>query len=789
MTSTTVIEPGQAIPGAERIFGSGEMANLIRAFAWETTSLGRIADWPVELVMAVNMMLSSNVIATLFWGPEMVMIYNDLYRPHLGSKHPALGQTLRTAWAEVYDLVEPMFVGPLQTGMATLAEQVPMQVLMNGEPTEKIYTLDVNPVRGERDGKSFILGLYQTAIDHTESVQTARRLKAVEAQADRVLASIGDAVIVTDAENRILRMNPVAEALTGWTTHDACKQPLSDIFRIVNETTRKIVENPADKVKRLGTIVGLANHTILIRKDGSEVSIDDSAAPVRNDAGELTGIVLVFRDIAERRAAEQQREVLAERLRQVLDATTDAVVSLDRNWTITYLNPQAKSLLGSEVIGKNYWEAFPASMYEHSPIVEHYHAAMECGVSGQFDVFYPEPLNRSFAVDVQPTDDGVVIFAQDVTAKRQQEEEGLRLMGERQRFYTLAESSQDFIGMCDLQGKPFYGNPAAIELIGLRSLEAFKQTNLAEFFFPEDRDRILNDLLPVVLREGHAQTEVRFRHQQTGEAIPMSYQIFMLENGKGEPHGFGTVSRNLTLEKQTAAALIQNEKLAAVGRLAASIAHEINNPLESVTNLLYLARRAESMAEVQDYLDTAERELRRVAVISNQTLRFHKQSTNPTYVSCSDLFQESLSVYQGRLVNSRIHVEKRKRASRSVECFEGEIRQVLSNLIGNAIDAMHPAGGRLLVRSREATNWKTGQQGLVLTVADTGTGISSATLKKIFEAFYTTKGIGGTGLGLWVSKEIIERHHGTLRVRSSQREGASGTVFILFLPLQAASRQ
>ena len=231
-------------------------------------------------------------------------------------------------------------------------------------------------------------------------------------------------------------------------------------------------------------------------------------------------------------------------------------------------------------------------------------------------------------------------------------------------------------------------------------------------------------------------------------------------------------------------ALIQSEKLAAVGRLASSISHEINNPLEAVTNLIYLIRESGTLADVRQYAQIAERELRRVSIITTQTLRFHKQSSKPVAVSCSDLIGETLSVYHGRLVNSRVRVEKRKRALRPVRCMDGEIRQVLSNLIANAIDSM-PFGGRLLIRSREATNWQTGHSGLVLTVADTGMGMSPSTKMQIFEPFFSTKGIGGTGLGLWVSREIVSRHSGALRIRSSQKEGASGTVFALFLPFES----
>ncbi len=250
---------------------------------------------------------------------------------------------------------------------------------------------------------------------------------------------------------------------------------------------------------------------------------------------------------------------------------------------------------------------------------------------------------------------------------------------------------------------------------------------------------------------------------------------------------FGTV-RDVTRIKKSEAALRTAEKLSVVARLAASIAHEINNPLEAVTNLLYLARHSGLQAEVvQRYLDIAERELRRVSVISNQTLRFYRQSTHPTAAKSEELFEGVLSIHKGRFVNSGIEVQKGNWATRPVTCFEGEIQQVLNNLMGNAIDAMNPAGGRLLVRSREATDWKTGRKGLTLTIADTGAGMSPQVLKKIFEPFFTTRGIDRSGLGLWLSKDITKRHQGVLRVRSRQREGMSGTVFALFLPFGAVT--
>jgi two-component system NtrC family sensor kinase len=237
------------------------------------------------------------------------------------------------------------------------------------------------------------------------------------------------------------------------------------------------------------------------------------------------------------------------------------------------------------------------------------------------------------------------------------------------------------------------------------------------------------------------------------------------------------------IENQKAAkALMQSEKLAAVGRIASSMAHEINNPLEAVTNLLYLSRqKAGDDAELESWLDQADQELRRISIIANQTLRFHRQASKPQAITCLSLFSETLNVYESRIRNAGIVVEKRKRANEPVECFEGDIRQVLSNVVSNAIDAM-PMGGRLIVRSREGRDWQTGRRGLILTVADTGTGISDETQQRIFEAFFTTKGIGGSGLGLWISADIMRRHEGTITIRSSQRCGHKGTAVSLFIP-------
>lgn len=234
--------------------------------------------------------------------------------------------------------------------------------------------------------------------------------------------------------------------------------------------------------------------------------------------------------------------------------------------------------------------------------------------------------------------------------------------------------------------------------------------------------------------------------------------------------------------------LMQSEKLAAVGRLMASISHEINNPLEAVTNLLYLARQDERIStESDEYLRQAEQELRRVSEIVAQTLRF--QRGGAAFADCvpDSLIESVVALHQGRLHNSGIRIERQHRRSTPFRCAEGDIRQILNNLIGNAIDAIHHDGGVITIRTAPATDPRSGNGGIRISVSDSGHGMDSSTASQIFEPFYTTKGSGGSGLGLWISNSIAKRHGGRLRVRSCTGEGRRGTTFSLFVPRSVAT--
>jgi signal transduction histidine kinase len=252
----------------------------------------------------------------------------------------------------------------------------------------------------------------------------------------------------------------------------------------------------------------------------------------------------------------------------------------------------------------------------------------------------------------------------------------------------------------------------------------------------------------------------------------------------GEVEAVWAVSLEITAQKRAEAALIESEKLADLGRMASSIEHEINNPLGHVSNLLYLIGQHDNPAEVQEMLAMAQQELQRVVDIASQTLRFQRAALAPRAVTCAQLFSTVIDMYRARLKTAQIEVHKRRRAERPLECLEGDVRQVLNNVIGNAIDAM-PNGGCLFLRSREADDPKSGRRGLCLTVADTGCGMAREIKENVFKPFFTTKGVNGSGLGLWISAEITQRHNGTIRIRSRQSGQHHGTVVTLFLPYES----
>lgn len=847
-------------------------------------------------------------------------------------------------------------------------------------------------------------------------------------QLGRLVAAIPDGVICIDRSWRITYANAESRRISHIEAHHLDSETVWELYP-------RVLGTPLEAAYRSVMETGVPQRLEHLSTT-EDLWLDVHVLPTKE------GIAVVYRDITDRKGAELLRDAASRQLLQVLDTTTDAVISVNRAGTLTFLNRRARQLLAvkGDLVGKKLWEEFPF-VRDHGQYHYHYTRAMNEGIPSDFEEFYPEPLNLSLSIQIQPSDEGIVIFFRDVSARREADRafrrqqqilstvqqsahvatweadlaSGVILFGagsypvfghrfselnllknftkhippeylhelgallnetkhsgevvvmdfpivaadgstlwiesrvqavlvdgvaaslrglsidithrkqneealaaSEARYRTLADLNPQAIWQTTPDGRLTYANQRLLDYYGFTEYDLAGQQWLRAFH-PDDRDRVLaawnhaittgedydlearmirasdgqvrwwwvraqpirdeagnilswlgvntdiddrktfaetlqqkqeeteqrraeletiyrtapiglalfdpvefrylrvNDRQAETLglpREkilGHRVSELApfhgvediFRQLAAGNSIrnhifegelptrPGEYRYWNtnyspIRGSDGQIEAIAAVVQEITHQKKAEQALVQSEKLAAVGRLASSISHEINNPLESVTNLLYLIMMSEELPpSLVEYVRTAQSELARVCQIATQTLRFHRQAVNPTYVTARDLVEAVLNLYQGRLVNSDIHVETYFFTSTPILCLESDIRQVLNNLIANAIDAMRQ-GGRLLVRAHAASDLAPGAtthcKGIRITVADTGHGMSPAVRSRIFEPFYTTKELNGTGLGLWISKGIVDRHRGRLTLRSTEHPVHHGTVFSLFLP-------
>lgn len=369
----------------------------------------------------------------------------------------------------------------------------------------------------------------------------------------------------------------------------------------------------------------------------------------------------------------------------------------------------------------------------------------------------------------------------------------------------IVDSSDDAIISKNTEGIITSWNQAAESIFGYSAQEAIGR-HITLISMP-GREWEMARILGRILSNHRVSHYETVRRHKDGHPVLVSLTVSPIRNEEGIIIGASKIVRDITARKKSEHVLLQTEKLAMLGRLSASIAHEINNPLEAVTNLLFLLRNYPLPADGYEYLQMAETELARISNIVTQTLTFHKQNSRPTPADVSIILDSALSFLRHRILNRSIIVTRRYRPADPIPCLDGEIRQVALNLISNALDAIqqhqslqqpdnppphdpphdpsHDTPGRLILACRPATDWHTGTPGIRVTIADNGCGIPREILPRIFEAFFTTKGSTGNGLGLWITSEILTRHNGRIRIRSSQSATHHGTVFSLFLPASA----
>jgi PAS domain S-box-containing protein len=350
---------------------------------------------------------------------------------------------------------------------------------------------------------------------------------------------------------------------------------------------------------------------------------------------------------------------------------------------------------------------------------------------------------------------------------------------------SIVEDSDDAILSKNLDGTILTWNKAAERMYGYRPEEVIGKN--VSLLLPPDRPQEVCEILQRLrLGEKIEHYETR-RRTKDGAILYVSLTISPVRDVQGKVFGASTIARDITQTKMAEEALRNSERLAVAGRMAATVAHEINNPLETVTNVLYLLSRNATLDEgARKYLKIADEELRRIAQITRSTLGLYRErDTKPGAVNLSEMIDNLLMFYQRQVQSLGVKVEKRFDSVGRVVGVSGELRQVIANLLANAIDALSVAGTALKMHVYESADWRNlSKRGIRVVVADDGPGINSETQVNLFRPFYTTKGQKGTGLGLWVSRGIVTKHGGTIRLRS--RTGTRhGTCFAVFLPLGA----
>lgn len=470
------------------------------------------------------------------------------------------------------------------------------------------------------------------------------------------------------------------------------------------------------------------------------------------------------------------------RLAAIIECSDDAIVTKQLDGTITSWNAAASRIFGylpEEIIGKSIFTIIPPELHaeEHEVLRKlsrgeriHHYETTRIAKDGS---------RREVSLTISPLKDenGVVIgaskIARDITDRRRGDEA-------RRRLAAIVDFSDDAIISKDLDGFITTWNRAAERLFGWKAEEIIGRSVLT--IIPPELQHEEPGIL-AKLRSGdridHFETQ---RLHKDGHRLEVSLAVSPIKDESGNVIGASKIARDISDRKRMQRALIDSEKLAATGRMAAAIAHELNNPLEAVTNLAYLLSIDSGLnPTARRYAEMMLDEISRASHITKQTLAFYRDTRNPVPFRICDLLDNILELNRPVLVAKQIQIRREYESSEPVFGYAAEVRQVFANLILNAVDAALD-NGTISIRISNDPTQPTDRR-LRVSIADSGSGIPKSARPRLFHPFFTTKGSRGNGLGLWVSRGIVEKHGGKIRVRSRTEAPKRGTVFSVLLPL------
>jgi PAS domain S-box-containing protein len=481
-----------------------------------------------------------------------------------------------------------------------------------------------------------------------------------------------------------------------------------------------------------------------------------------------------------------------ERLRQFADRALAAFAIFDRDMRYLYASDRwlkDYGLYGRELYGISHYDIFP----EIPKVSREAHRRGLAGekLSAENDRFERADGSVQWICwEIRPWHNatgevgGIIIFSEDITERKTAEE---ALHSHEAMMHSIINSAMDAIISVDEDQRIIVFNRAAEKIFQCAASEALG-SSLTRFLPAQYRDTHGEHLRKFgatgATSRSMCSPAVLTAVRANGEEFPIEATISQAQTGGKKT--YTVILRDITERKRNEEALVRSEKLAAVGRVAATIAHEINNPLAAVTNTLFIAMRIQGLPEsARQYLETADEELKRIAHITRQSLGFYRESKAPTPTSVTAVLDSAVDLLRSQTKAKQAVIEKQWDGDVQITAVKGELRQVFSNLLANSLDAIDDKGV-VKLRVSTGTDFQNGRRYVRVTVADNGKGVDASLRHQIFEPFFTTKGTVGTGLGLWVSKQIVDKHGGTIRVRSGNNGKSRGTVFSVVLPVDAA---
>ena len=742
------------------------MAAQSQALAFDASQLSLLLDNQAHQMNDTNILLILSLVTT--FGAFLATIYLIVFR-----------RTLKS-------------VGELQNGI---------NIIGSGNLDHTIRIEGQNEITElSKAFNQMTLNLKNVTASKIDLEQAQASLRESEQRWATTLASIGDAVIATDTLGRVMFMNGVAEELTGWSLNEASLKPIREVFNIVNEETRLEVENPVNRVLEKGVIVGLANHTVLIRKDTTEVPIDDSGAPIRDKEGKTTGVVLIFRDITERKKIEKTMQENEIKFRTVADFTYNWEYWIAPDGHMVYVSPSCKRVTGYES------EEFIKDPKLLDKII---HSEDKDLVGQHFDLISSDEMHdvnfrivtrlgeiRWISHSCRAVFDsngewiGRRASNRDITERKKAD---AAILESEERF-SKAFHNSPVPQIITRFGDWHYvdANESVLDLLGYSREELIGHTSAELNLIPPDSRE--QSMLDIDKKDELCDLEIDVR-TKSGKIITVlaSTETITLN---GQKHLINTFI-DITMRKQMQAKLEEyskhleelveertkqlkdSERLAAIGATAGMVGHDIRNPLQAITGDVYLTKTElaaipesqekknmlESLQEIEkniDYINKIVADLQDFA----RPLKPHMEETDVKNII------QGLLEKNGLPTNVKVNV-KVESDSRKIVSDAAYINRIMYNLVTNAVQAM-PKGGKLAIRVYK--NKETEEA--VITVEDTGMGIPDSVKGKLFTPMFTTKS-KGQGFGLAVIKRMAEALSGNVTFESHE---GSGTKFTVRLP-------